>query len=65
VSHLRDGASWIAPGGMYWYRSLAVLAVSASETRRVCPRPPLTTPGDGRRDPWRANSERNRERLQG
>jgi hypothetical protein len=38
VSPLRDSASWIWPGGMCWHRSLAALAVRASETQQGVPR---------------------------
>jgi hypothetical protein len=32
MSHLRDGASWIWPGGALWQRSFAGRGVGASET---------------------------------
>jgi ribosomal protein L37AE/L43A len=31
-SHLRDGVSWVWPGGMCWHRSLAARTVKSSET---------------------------------
>jgi hypothetical protein len=38
MSHLRDSASWIWPGGMCWHRSLAALAVKAGETQEGVPK---------------------------
>jgi hypothetical protein len=38
VSHLRDSASWIWPGGVCWHRSLSSLAVNASETQEGVPK---------------------------
>lgn len=45
MSHLRDGASWISPGEMYWHRSLAVLTVSSSETQEGMPEAPAHDAG--------------------
>jgi hypothetical protein len=38
VSHLRDSASWIWPGGMCWHRSLAEPAMKASELQQSVPK---------------------------
>jgi hypothetical protein len=32
MSHLRDAASWIWPGGASWWRSFAGRGIGASET---------------------------------
>ena len=40
MSHSRDSASWIWPGGTCWHRSLASLAVKASETQEGVPEAP-------------------------
>jgi hypothetical protein len=47
VSHLRDAASWIWPGGMCWDRSLAARAVKASETQAGVPKAPVHAAGIG------------------
>jgi hypothetical protein len=37
VSHLKDAASWIWPGGVCWHRFLASLAVKTSKTQKSVP----------------------------
>jgi hypothetical protein len=51
VNPLRDSASWIWPGVMCWHRSLAALAVRASETQEGVPKA-TTQDADGIRS-WR------------
>jgi hypothetical protein len=38
VSHLRDAASGIWPGGMFGHRSLAALTLKSSETQEGVPK---------------------------
>jgi hypothetical protein len=45
MSHLRDAAFWIWPGGMCWHHSLAALAVKASETQAGVPKAPAKDAG--------------------
>jgi hypothetical protein len=46
VSHLRDAASWIWPGGMCWDRSSAARAVKAnSEAQEAVPEGPAHDAG--------------------
>ena len=46
MSPPRDSASWIWPGGMCWHRSLAALAVRASETQEGVPKTPAQDADD-------------------
>ena len=46
MSHLRDGASWIWPGGMCWHRSSAARAMKAnSEAQEGVPKAPAHDAG--------------------